>query len=141
MSKKNLHEKHKDIARIDQEAKCTHGWYVRVRHLGKPHVKFFSDRKNGGRSAALSGALAWRDAKEIELGKKRTDRNIVTTSNNNTGVVGVRFNEKMNRYEISWVTKEGKSGKTSVSTKKCGKEQAFDRACAIRMKKEEERLV
>ena len=30
---KLLLEKHKDIARIDQESKRTHGWYVRVRFL------------------------------------------------------------------------------------------------------------
>ena len=53
-------------------------------------------------------ALAWRDQTEISLGKIRSDRHIVTVSNTSTGVVGVRHNEKLNRYEVSWVTKEGK---------------------------------
>ncbi len=35
---KLMFEKHKDIARIDQETKRTHGWYVRVRFLGKTHA-------------------------------------------------------------------------------------------------------
>ncbi|MEN8142257.1 MAG: hypothetical protein ABFQ82_01510 [Thermodesulfobacteriota bacterium] len=48
MSKKILLEKHKDVARIDQESKRTHGWYVRVRFKGKTHSKFFSDKKTGG---------------------------------------------------------------------------------------------
>jgi hypothetical protein len=140
MSKKILLEKHKDVARIDQESKRTHGWYVRVRFLGRTHSKFFSDKKNGGRYSSLLSALAWRDKKEKELGKQRTDRHIVTVSNTSTGVVGVRLNEKLGRYEVSWVDKEGKQGKTSVSIAKHGKKKAFERACEIRKQKEAVRL-
>ncbi|MFN2366515.1 MAG: AP2/ERF family transcription factor [Desulfurivibrionaceae bacterium] len=140
MSKKILLEKHKDVARIDQESKRTHGWYVRVRFLGKTHSKFFSDKKNGGRYSSLLSALAWRDKKEKELGKQRTDRHLVTVSNTSTGVVGVRLNEKLGRYEVSWVNKDGKQGKTSVSVAKHGKKKAFERACEIRKKKEAIRL-
>ena len=138
--KKILLEKHKDIARIDQEEKRTHGWYVRVRYFGKTHSKFFSDGKCGGRYSSLLSALAWRDETEKKLGKQRTDRHIVTVSNTGTGVVGVRLNDKLNRYEVSWVTPLGKQGKTSVSINKHGKENAFKLACAIRQKKEQERL-
>lgn len=140
MSEKILLEKHKDVARIDQESKRTHGWYVRVRFLGKTHSKFFSDKKNGGRYSSLLAALAWRDKKEIELGKQRTDRHIVTVSNTASGVVGVRLNEKLGRYEVSWVNKEGKQGKTSVSIAKHGKKKAFEKACEIRKEKEAIRL-
>ena len=138
--KKILLEKHKDIARIDQETKRTHGWYVRVRYFGKTHSKFFSDGKCGGRYSSLLSALAWRDQIEKKLGKQRTDRHIVTVSNTKTGVVGVRLNDEMNRYEVSWVTPLGKQGKTSVSIKKHGREKAFSRACEIRQIKEQERL-
>ncbi len=140
MGKKILVEKHKDIARIDQEEKRTHGWYVRVRFQGKTHSKFFSDKKCGGRYSSLLAALAWRDATEASLGKTRTDKHIVTVSNTDTGVVGVRFNEKLNRYEVSWVNAMGKQGKTSVSISKHGKKKAFEKACAIRRQKEAERL-
>jgi len=140
MSKKILLEKHKDVARIDQESKRTHGWYVRVRFLGKTHSKFFSDKKNGGRYSSLLSALAWRDKKEKELGKVRTDRHIVTVSNTSTGVVGVRLNDKLGRYEVSWVNKDGKQGKTSVSIAKHGKKKAFEKACEIRKQKEAIRL-
>ncbi len=133
-------EKHKDVARIDQEAKRTHGWYVRVRFQRKTHSKFFSDRKCGGRYSSLLSAIAWRDAREKKLGKVRTNKHLVTVSNSGTGVVGVRLNEKFNRYEISWVTTEGKQGKTSVSVRKHGKEGAFVKACAIRHEKERARL-
>jgi hypothetical protein len=138
--KKILLEKHKDIARIDQEEKRTHGWYVRVRYMGMTHSKFFSDRKCGGRYSSLLSALAWRDKTEADLGKVRTDKQIVTVSNSKTGVVGVRLNEKLNRYEVSWVTGTGKQGKTSVSIRKHGKEKAFAAACKIRQARETERL-
>jgi hypothetical protein len=55
-------------------------------------------------------------------------------------VVGVRLNEDFNRYEVSWVTTEGKQGKTSISIRKHGKEGAFIRACTIRQEKEKARL-
>lgn len=136
---KNL--KHKDIARIDQASKRTYGWYARVRYLGKTHSKFFSDKKCGGKNSGLLSAIVWRDDTEKALGKPRTDRHMVTVSNTPTGVVGVRLNEKLGRYEVSWVNQEGKQGKTSVSLKKHGKEKAFKRACEIRAKKESLRLI
>jgi len=137
---KILLEKHKDIARIDQESKRTHGWYVRVRFKGKTYSKFFSDKKCGGRYSSLLSAISWRDKTEKKLGKIRTNKHIVTVSNSVTGVVGVRLNEKLNRYEVSWVTEHGKQGKTSVSIRKHGKREAFKRACSIRKKKEMARL-
>lgn len=137
---KNQAEKHKDIARIDQTSKQTYGWYVRVRFNGKTHAKLFSDLKHGGRAASLLAAIAWRDSTEKEIGKPRTDRNIVTMSKTNEGVVGVRLNEKLNRYEVSWVTPQGKNGKTTVSILKHGKEKAFQIACERRKQKEKERL-
>lgn len=137
---KNQAEKHKDIARIDQDSKRTYGWYVRVRFNGKTHSKFFPDLKLGGRAASLLAAIAWRDSTEKAIGKPRTDRNIVTMSNTSTGVVGVRFNEKLNRFDVSWVTPQGKNGKTTVSILKHGKEKAFQIACERRKQKEKERL-
>jgi hypothetical protein len=135
-----LEEKHKDIARIDQESKRTHGWYVRVRYFGKTHSKFFSDGKCGGRYSSLLAALGWRDEIEKRIGKIRTNKHIVTVSNTTTGVVGVRLNDILNRYEVSWVNKDGKQGKTSVSIKRHGKSKAFKRACDIRKDKESARL-
>ncbi|HET98246.1 MAG TPA: AP2 domain-containing protein [Desulfurivibrio alkaliphilus] len=140
MVKRSKLEKHKDVARIDQESKRTHGWYVRVRFQGKTHAKFFSDGKHGGRYSSLLAALAWRDQTEISLGKIRTDKHIVTVSNTKTGVVGVRHNEKLNRYEVSWVNQVGKQGKTSISIRRHGQEKAFELACQIRQEKEAERL-
>lgn len=137
---KLLLEKHKDIARIDQEIKRTHGWYVRVRYLGKTHSKFFSDGKCGGRYSSLLSAISWRNNTEMQIGKVRTNKHMVTITRSGTGVVGVRLNEKLGRYEVSWVTSQGKQGKTSVSIRKHGKKNAFAKACAIRKEKERERL-
>lgn len=135
-----LKGKHKDISRIDQESKRTHGWYVRVRYFGTTHSKFFSDGKCGGKYSSLLAAIAWRDEVEARIGKQRTDRHIVTVSNTQTGVVGVRLNDILNRYEVSWVKPDGKQGKTSVSIRKHGRKTAFDKACHIRKQKEAERL-
>jgi len=55
-------------------------------------------------------------------------------------VIGVRLNEKLNRYEVSWVDREGNPGKTTVSILKHGKEKAFQIACERRQRKELERL-
>ncbi|AGF80089.1 AP2 domain-containing protein (plasmid) [Desulfocapsa sulfexigens DSM 10523] len=133
-------KEHKDIARIDQDAKHTHGWYVRIRFQGKTKTKFFSDKKCGGSEIALDLAISWRNTTEKSLGKIRTDKRLVTTTNTGTGVVGVRLNEKTNKYDVSWLTPEGKQGKTSVSIRKHGKEAAFIRACTIRHEKERLRL-
>jgi hypothetical protein len=135
-----LKAKHKDISRIDQESKRTYGWYVRVRYFGMTHSKFFSDRKCGGKSSSLLAAITWRNDVEARIGKQRTNRNIVTVSNTHTGVVGVRLNDELNRYEVSWVNPQGKQGKTSVSIKKHGRKAAFAKACEIRKQKEAERL-
>lgn len=140
MKEKEQTKKHKDIARIDQDSKRTHGWYVRVRFEGKTHTKFFSDLKLGGLDASLIAAVTWRNQTEIKLGKIRTDKNLVTTSNKSTGVVGVSLNEKLNRYDVSWVKKDGTPRKSSVSILKHGKEKAFQIACEKRKQKEAERL-
>ena len=140
MKDKRLIKKHKDIARIDQASKQTYGWYVRVRFNGETHSKFFSDIKHGGRASSLLVAIAWRDQIEISLGKLRTDKRIAMTTKTKSGVVGVRLNEKLNRYEVSWVDKNGKPGKTTVSILKHGEKKAFQIACEKRLQKETERL-
>jgi hypothetical protein len=58
---------------------------------------------------------------------------MVTAGNKGTtGIIGVNFDEKRNRYVATWVTPEGKQGKTSVSIAKHGKEKAFETARHIR---------
>ena len=125
-----LSEKHKYIARIDQDIKKTHGWYVRVRFLDKTYSKLFSDGKYSGTKFSLHAAISWRDNLEKILGKKPEP-----PINSGTGVVGVRLNEKLNRYEVGWTTEQGKRIRTSVSIDKHGKKKAFFKACSIREEK------
>ena len=131
---------HKGISRIDQTEKRTHGWYARVRFKGKSHPKFFSDGKFGDKNVSLHAAIKWRDETETTLGIVRIDRQVLKKCESLTGEVGVRFNYKLGRYEVSWVTAEGKQGKTSVSIRKYGKNNALEIAQKIRKEKEAERL-
>lgn len=72
---------YKSVSRIEQEPSGngsnrrgrTAGWYVRVWWRGETHAKYFGDVTCGGSEAALAEAVAWRDAKERELGKPRTE--------------------------------------------------------------------
>lgn len=131
---------HKDITRIDQKSKRTHGWCARIRFHGKMHSKFFADKKNGGENSALLAAITWRDNTRYKLGKPQTDRHVCTMASNSTSVVGVRFKESLQCYEVSWVKPDGRQGRTSVSTIKHGKQGAFKLACKIRNQKEAERF-
>ena len=132
--------KHKDIARIDQESKRTHGWYVRVCFQGKTYSKFFSDKKNGGKNSALLAAITWRDNTRNKIGKPQSNRNIVSVANNNTGIVGVFLDGKHNRYNVSWVKPDGRQGKTSVSINKHGKAAALKLAIQKREEENQKRL-
>jgi hypothetical protein len=49
------------ISRIDQPEKANHGWYVRITRGGHIMQKFFADKTNGSREAALIAARAYRD--------------------------------------------------------------------------------
>lgn len=50
------HSRTPGICRIDQPARRTHGYFVRVQRRGKIHSAFFSDIKHGGRAQALAAA-------------------------------------------------------------------------------------
>lgn len=141
---------HKDISRIDQPLKRTHGWYVRVRFGGNTQSKFFSDEACGGRNEALDRAIKHRNQTECWLGKPRTDQVVVVNNNrSNTGVIGVQRRVKRHVgkdgqmltsevFEVTWQAGREIKGKTSVSIKKYGEAEAFRRACAIRRKKEQQ---
>jgi hypothetical protein len=45
---------YKSISRIDQPARCTCGWLVRVRFAGQTINKFFSGKLHSGKRAALT---------------------------------------------------------------------------------------
>ena len=133
-----MKENHKNITRIDH--KHTHGWQVRINHAKKSYSKFFADKKHGGRYSGLLSALSWRKDTLKKIGKPDSKFHNVGIANNNTGVVGVRLDEKKNVYQVSWYDKTGKPGNTKISIRAHGKAKAFKIACAIRKQKEEDRL-
>jgi len=139
---------YKSISRIDHPKKNTHGWYVRVAFKGTLHSRFFSDSGYRGKRPALQAARTWRDAKERELGKPRTERSVIAVSpRNRTGVIGVRRTTKARTrdgskvgpvYEVTWRPASGPMHRTTFSITKFGKDEAFRRACAFRKEKERE---
>ncbi len=121
--------KHKGITRIDHPAKRTFGYFVRVTWNKQRRSKFFSDSVYGDRLAALSAALEWRNEAERELGKPRTERQVIGVSRTSTGIVGVRRTVKDGRevYEATW-REGGRIRRTSYSIAKHGERRALSLA-------------
>lgn len=132
--------KHKGITRIDHPAKRTFGYFVRVTWNKQRRSKFFSDSVYGDRLAALGAALEWRNEAERELGKPRTERQVIGVSRTSTGIVGVRRTVKDGRevYEATW--REGnRIRRTSYSIAKHGEKRALALARRAREKYERAR--
>lgn len=132
--------RHKGITRIDHPAKRTFGYFVRVTWNKQRRSKFFSDSVYGDRLAALSAALEWRNKAEQELGKPRTERQVIGVSRTSTGIVGVRRTVKDGRevYEATW--REGnRIRRTSYSIAKHGEKRALSLARRARERYERQR--
>lgn len=132
--------KHKGITRIDHPAKRTFGYFVRVTWNKQRRSKFFSDSVYGDRLAALDAALEWRNEAERELGKPRTERQVIGVSRTSTGIVGVRRTIKDGRevYEATW--RDGnRIRRTSYSIAKHGERRALSLARRAREKYEKAR--
>jgi hypothetical protein len=134
--------RHKNITRIDHPAKKTYGYLVRVGWNGVKHNKFFSDRKHGDRLGALAAAIEWRDAIEREIGKPRTEQQVVGRPRpSGTGITGVRRRRDGEReyYEATWVIEPGKLGRTRYSISKYGEAKARRLAKKARVTHEQQR--
>lgn len=134
--------KHKNITRVDHPASRTFGYNVRIQWKGERRSRFFSDGQFGDRLAALSAALDWRNATEKELGKPRTERQVLGTTHSPSGIRGVRrvregFTEY---YEATWGTTAGKQGRTRFSIAKHGEKGALQLARKARQNGERARL-
>lgn len=132
--------KHKGITRIDHPAKRTFGYFVRVTWNKQRRSKFFSDSVYGDRLAALAAAIEWRNATERELGKPRTERQVIGVARTSTGIVGVRRTIKDGRevYEATW--RDGnRICRTSYSIAKHGERRALALARRAREKYERQR--
>jgi AP2 domain. len=125
----------KGITRIDDPGRHGVGWYARVTFRGKTSSKYFADSTHGGTEAAFGKALAWRNAREKELGKPRTDRLVpATSSRSRTGIPGV-YRTK-NSYVVAWSPKPGELRREFVSITRYGPEEAFRRAVELRRRRE-----
>lgn len=141
---------YKSISRID--SKKAKGWYVRVKFNRQNHTKFFSDGVHGEKSVALEAAIQWRNEKERELGKPRTDRIVIASfPGNNTGYSGVLRTKKWTGardkngnplpkytdvYAVTWSPEPGVARRTSFSVSKYGEEGARNQAIELRKRME-----
>ncbi len=120
--------------------KPPYGWVVRFCYNKKSYQKFFRDSKYGGENLSLLSAVSWLKETRRELGIPDTSLTVVGATRSNTGVQGVSFSEKTNRYFAYWTDAHGKLSTVSFSVKKYGKEKAFKLACAKRKEGESLRL-
>lgn len=130
--------RHKGITRVDYPPKKTYGYMVRVAWKGEIHQKFFSDKRCGDRLAALGAAIEWRNQKEIEIGKPRTERMVFGKPAGDNPAVGVarRRENTTDYYEATWLSPEGRVQRTRFSIGKHGERKALRLAMAARQKHE-----
>ncbi len=139
----------KSITRMDY--KKNKGWYVRVKFRGNEYRKYFGDNAWGGYDEAFEAAVEWRDEKELELGKPRTDRMVISNRKNGVGTNGIyktlkhtgatypdgsRQPNYSEVYAVSWSPEPGLRKATSFSVPKYGEEEARRKAIALRKQKE-----
>jgi hypothetical protein len=121
----------KGLSRIDDPGGHGVGWYARVRFRGKTHSKYFADGAHKGTRAAFAKALAWRNEKEREIGKPRTDRVVPARSGKNAGV----YRSKQS-YVVAWSPSPGEVRREFVSINKYGVRDALRRAIELRRRRE-----
>ncbi|HXI13007.1 MAG TPA: hypothetical protein VNM92_10210 [Thermoanaerobaculia bacterium] len=125
----------KGITRIDDPGRHGVGWYARVTYNGKTHSKYLADASHGGTEMARTSVIKWRDAKEKELGKPRTDRIVPPVSTRNrTGVPGVY--QSRESFVVAWSPMPGEIRREFVSITEHGEEEALRLAVELRRKRE-----
>ena len=137
------------ISRVDH--KHTHGWLARVYLSHKRTVaKLFSDKKLGGREAALEQARLWRNNYPIadEDRPNPTPPRFLRTipKNNKTGRIGVSRSFKRSRsgkrqlcFQVCWVPERYHAkNKTFYVHQYESEEKAFEAACEFRTQMERE---
>ena len=127
--------KAKGITRIDDPGGHGVGWYARVTFRRRTYSKYFADGAHKGTQRAFTKALVWRNEKEKELGKPRTDR--IFSANpprSSTKVPGV-YQSKQS-YVVAWSPAPGLTRREFVSIRRYGREGAFRRAVELRRRHE-----
>lgn len=126
----------RNIKRMDDPSRSTHGWLVRVQRHHRIAIKLFSDGVWGGKRKALAAARDWRDLQTqplAEYSQKLWRRNGLRR-NNRSGVVGAaRYERKPDAgkkasggafWMASWVDEHGASRKRKFSVSRWGERGA-----------------
>lgn len=112
------------------------GWSVRFMRRRELELRFFADRKWGGRSAALETALRYPDDRLLALYPPLQTR--LTSSRSNTGIVGVFLENhsvegrSCQRYCASWPLGGGRYTRRYFAVKAHGKRRALALAAKAR---------
>src|SRR6185295_11802277 len=102
------------ISRIDQPQKHNHGYYVRVTRNGKTEAKFFPDKSNGGKRAALRAAKE-RHGQLLQWAESQKKRPRKPGARNTSGIIGVNRATNKNGeeyWQAAWVDGSGKRRNT-----------------------------
>src|SRR4051812_4166705 len=106
-------KKYKGISRIDQKEKRNHGWYARVEYGRERAVKWFADKKHGGKTSAHAAAVRWVKAAHSMLDKPYTSRRVVVVPRSSTKEVGI--SEDRYGYLVTWTTGKNKDHRSYVA--------------------------
>lgn len=136
--------RHKGILRLDYPEKHLVGYRTTVGWRGKRYDKFFSDTTYGDRLSSLDAAIQWRNQRERELGKPRTERLVYSSMNRGrpgTGVLGVRriTINHTSYYQAQWLGPTGERKTRKFSVTKYGEREARRLAILARRQGERER--
>ena len=133
--------RHRNLTRMETGPRNRAGYLVRVNWKRQQQGKFFADAEYGDQLAALDAALVWRDATERELGKPRTDQNVVGAVASNTGYLGVTRLAKGGNpaYQAAWI-EDGALRRQVFSVAKLGEQGALSAAVKARAEGERRRL-
>jgi len=131
----------KNITRVIDKRKHVDGYYVRIQWKGEKYSKLFSITEYDSEDMALAHAKAWRNRKEQEIDKPRTERLVMGTARpTNTGEKGIALMMVRHRkdgkpgkvahpfYIVTTVDENGRQRRTGVSIEKHGKEKALKMA-------------
>ena len=131
----------KNITRVKDLRKRVDGYYVRLQWKKQSYSKLFSLNEYHTEENALHRAIEWRNGKEDEIGKPRTERVICgirpPTRRTNTGEKGIQRVMKQHHkggrpvgkphpyYIVTAFDRNGKMRRTGISIEKHGEENAL----------------
>ena len=134
----------KNISRLKNPKKRIDGYYVRIQWNKKSYSKLFQLTEYDSTAHALQHAVAWRDMKEADIGKPRTERVICGirpyTRCTNTGEKGIQRMMKQHHkggkpvgkvhpyYIVTAFDRNGRMRRTGFSIEKHGEEKALQLA-------------